>query len=177
MLSAVSIPVEVGGGVRELATIERLLALGARWVILGTAALRDPALVTEACRRFPGRVAAGVDARAGRVAVAGWAEVTAVDAVELGKRLAGSGVSHLIYTDIERDGMLTGPNLDATSRFARAVGVPVLASGGVSSPDDIARLSGLAADGVAGVVVGRALYTGAVDLAAVIAFLRGVRPC
>lgn len=177
ILDAVSIPAEVGGGVRDLATVERILLLGARWVILGTAAVREPALVADACRRFPGRIAAGVDARGGRVAVSGWKETSGEDAVEVGLRLAQSGVSHIVYTDIDRDGMLGGPNLGATREVARAAGIPVFASGGVSSLDDLARLSGLREDGVAGAIVGRALYTGGLDLRAALELLGGIRPC
>jgi phosphoribosylformimino-5-aminoimidazole carboxamide ribotide isomerase len=174
---AVTIPVQVGGGVRDLATLERLLGFGARWVILGTAAVRDPDLVEEACRRFPGHVAAGVDARGGKAAVSGWTELSGADAVDVARRIAGAGVSHLVYTDIDRDGMLGGPNLGATREVARAAGIPVFASGGVSSLDDLARLSGLREDGVAGAIVGRALYTGGLDLRAALELLGGIRPC
>jgi phosphoribosylformimino-5-aminoimidazole carboxamide ribotide isomerase len=177
VLEAISVPLQVGGGLRDLATVERVLALGARWAILGTAALRDPELVAQACARFPGRVAVAIDARAGKVAASGWTEVSEVGDIELGERLAQVGVSHFIYTAIERDGMLAGPDIVATRRFAGSVGVPVLASGGVASMSDLGRLFGLAAEGVSGAVVGRAIYTGAIDLAQAIDWVRGARAC
>ena len=156
--------VELGGGLRSLAAVEAWLGLGVARVVLGTAALRDPALVREAARRFPGRVAVGIDARDGRVAVSGWLETSETDAVALARRFEDAGVAALVHTDIARDGMGTGPNLEATAVLAESVSVPVIASGGVGSEDDVRAARALAPRGVAGLIVGRALYTGAVDL-------------
>jgi phosphoribosylformimino-5-aminoimidazole carboxamide ribotide isomerase len=157
-------PVQVGGGIRTLAAVEETLALGADRVVLGTIALRDPALVREAGARFPGRVVVGLDARGGRVAVSGWLETSETDAVEMAKRFADAGVAALVYTDIGRDGTLAGPDLEATARIAEAVGLPVIASGGVGSEDHVRAAARLAPRGVAGIIVGRALFTGALDL-------------
>jgi phosphoribosylformimino-5-aminoimidazole carboxamide ribotide isomerase len=161
--SANGIPVELGGGIRTLESVETWLGLGVDRAILGTAALRDPGLVREAARRFPGRIAVGIDARGGRVAVQGWLETSETGALELARRFEDAGVAALIYTDIARDGTGAGVNLTETVALARAVAIPVIASGGVGSLADVraARTSG-----VAGLIVGRALYTGAVDLAA-----------
>jgi phosphoribosylformimino-5-aminoimidazole carboxamide ribotide isomerase len=145
--------------------VEETLALGANRVVLGTIALTDPDLVREAAARFPGRVAVGLDARDGRVAVSGWLETSGTDAVEAAKRFADAGVAALIHTDIARDGTLAGPNLEATARLAEAVGLPVIASGGVGSEDHVRAAARLAPRGVVGIIVGRALYTGALDLA------------
>ncbi len=162
ILDAISIPAQLGGGIRDLATIERWLGRGVARVILGTAAVRNPDLVREACRRWPGRVAVGIDARGGHVAVDGWAQETDLHAGELARRFADAGVAAIIHTDIERDGALQGVNVAATAALARAVPVPVIASGGVASLDDIRAL---AADGhIAGAIVGRALYDGRVRL-------------
>jgi len=167
ILAAVKpVPVQLGGGLRTLASVEECLALGLERVILGTIALRDPALVRESARRFPGRVAVGIDARDGRVAVEGWTETSELAAEDLARRFEDAGVAAIVYTDIARDGMLTGPNLEATAALAAHVRIPVIASGGVGSLDDVRRAAALASRGVAGVIVGRALYTGAVDLAA-----------
>jgi phosphoribosylformimino-5-aminoimidazole carboxamide ribotide isomerase len=157
------VPVELGGGIRTLAAIEAWLALGVERAILGTVALRDPALVKDAARRFPGRIGVGIDARDGRVAVEGWLETSETTALDLARRFEDAGVAALIHTDIARDGTGEGPNLDATVALARAVAIPVIASGGVGSLDDVRRASGR---GLAGLIVGRALYTGAVDLGA-----------
>ncbi len=157
-------PVQVGGGIRRLATVEETLALGADRVVLGTVALTDPELVREAAGRFPGRIAVALDARDGRVAVAGWLETSEADVGEVAKRFADAGVAALIHTDIARDGTLAGPNLEATARLAESVGLPVIASGGVGSEDDVRAAARLAKRGVAGLIVGRALYTGALDL-------------
>jgi len=164
IVAAIDIPAQLGGGIRDLATIEAYLALGLSRVIIGTAAQRTPQLVTEACRQFPGRIVVGIDAKNGMVAVQGWAEVTDVTAVELAKRFAGDGVAAIIYTDIARDGMLQGPNLEATRQLAEAVGIPVIASGGVSSLQDIENLLAIEQYGVAGVITGKAIYSGALDL-------------
>jgi phosphoribosylformimino-5-aminoimidazole carboxamide ribotide isomerase len=159
------VPVQVGGGMRTLAHVEARLEQGVERVILGTAALRDPAFVREAARRHPGRVAVGIDAKAGRVAVSAWLEASEVSAVALARRFEDAGVAALVYTDIARDGTLAGPNLEATAALAEAVSIPVVASGGVGSEADVKALVALAPRGVAGAIVGRALSTGALDLA------------
>lgn len=158
------VPVQVGGGMRSLADVEARLGLGVDRIVLGTAALRDPELVRECARRHPGRIAVGIDAREGKVAVQGWLEASGVEARELARRFEDAGVAAIVYTDIARDGMLSGPNLEQTAALAEAVGIPVIASGGVGSEDDVQRACALAGRGVAGVIVGRALYTGAVEL-------------
>jgi phosphoribosylformimino-5-aminoimidazole carboxamide ribotide isomerase len=159
------IPIELGGGSRTLESVEEWLELGIDRPILGTAALRDPELVREAATRFPGRIGVGIDAREGRVAVEGWLETSQVDAVEVAKRFGDVEVAAIIHTDISRDGMQSGPNLEATSRLAAAVDIPVIASGGVGSEEDVRAAVGEAGQGISGLIVGRALYTGAVDLA------------
>jgi phosphoribosylformimino-5-aminoimidazole carboxamide ribotide isomerase len=163
-----SLPVQMGGGLRSLEAIDAALALGVDRVVLGTAALRSPELLASACRRHPGRIAVGIDARDGRVAVEGWLETTGTLALDLGKRARDAGAAAIVYTDIARDGMLSGPNLEATAALAEGVGLPVIASGGIGSEDDLARAAALAPRGLAGAIVGRALYTGAVDLARVL---------
>jgi phosphoribosylformimino-5-aminoimidazole carboxamide ribotide isomerase len=160
--SAGRVPVQLGGGIRSLEAVEAALALGVDRVILGTAALRDPELLALACRRHPGRVAVGIDAREGRVAVEGWLETTGTSALELARRAEQAGAVAIVYTDIARDGMLSGPNLEATAELARALGVPVIASGGIGSEADLERAA--ACEDISGAIVGRALYTGAVDL-------------
>ncbi|RMF84402.1 MAG: 1-(5-phosphoribosyl)-5-[(5-phosphoribosylamino)methylideneamino] imidazole-4-carboxamide isomerase, partial [Nitrospirae bacterium] len=173
ILGAISIPAELGGGIRDLARIEAYLELGLDRVILGTAAARDPELVRAACAAFPGRIAVGIDARDGRVAVRGWVETLDLAATELAARLEDAGVSCFIYTDISRDGMMQGHNVEATRSFARATGVPVIASGGIASLADVRAICGLAAEGVVGMISGRALYDGALDLAEALAICRG----
>lgn len=158
------VPVELGGGLRSLEAIEESLALGVERVVLGTAAYEDPDFLRAVCDKFPGKIVAGIDAREGRVAIKGWKEDTSMDAVELAKRCEQDGASRIIYTDISRDGTSLGVNIEATLRLARAVKIPVIASGGVSSLDDIRRLKELEKDGVEGVIVGRALYSGAFTL-------------
>ena len=172
---AVDVPVQVGGGVRDEATAERLFADGVDYVIVGTAAVEDPGLVRRLADRFPGRVLVGIDARGGRVAVRGWAEVTDVAAEDLARRLRDAGAAGFVFTDIERDGMQTGVNLEATASFARAAGVPVIASGGVAAVEDIRRLKPLEPLGVIGVITGRALYEGTLDLSEALAVARGQR--
>lgn len=167
MIQAVSIPVEVGGGLREIAHVEAVLAAGARWAIVGTRAALDPAFLGEVCERFRDRVIIGVDASDGRVAVDGWTRVLDLDAIALARDAAAAGAAGIIYTDIARDGTQTGPNLWSTGAVAQAAGIPVFASGGVGSLDDIRQLATVG--GLAGVIVGRALYSGAVDLAAAVA--------
>jgi phosphoribosylformimino-5-aminoimidazole carboxamide ribotide isomerase len=163
ILAAIDLPVQLGGGIRDMATIETWLEAGVARVILGTAAVKDPDLVRAACRRFAGRVVVGIDARAGRVAVEGWAEQSDLEANDLARRFEDAGVAALVYTDIERDGALQGVNVAATAALAEAVSIPVIASGGVSSLDDIAALLAVEARGIEGVICGRALYDGRVD--------------
>jgi phosphoribosylformimino-5-aminoimidazole carboxamide ribotide isomerase len=175
ILAAVTVPVQLGGGIRDLATVEVWLARGVRRVILGTAALKDPALVRDACRRFPGRVAVGIDARGGFVAVEGWAEVSTVTAADLARKFEDVGVAALIYTDISRDGAMQGPNVEATVALARAVSIPVILSGGVSSMEDLRRVKA-AGPGLAGVICGRAVYDGRVDPRAAVELLAAPAP-
>jgi phosphoribosylformimino-5-aminoimidazole carboxamide ribotide isomerase len=171
ILAAVEIPCQLGGGIRDMATIETWLERGLARVILGTAAVENPALVRTAARAFPGRVAVGLDARDGKVATRGWAEATDQEVTELARRFEDAGIAAIIYTDIARDGAMQGPNVAATAALARAVSVPVIASGGVSSLDDLIALR--EAGPIAGAITGRALYDGALDLAAALAALRG----
>ena len=157
-LKARNIPYEVGGGVRNIETIDTIIALGADRVILGTAAHRDPDLLKAACAKYPGKIAVGIDARDGKVSLSGWLEDTATDAIEFARQVEAAGACRIIYTDILRDGMMQGPNHDATRAVARAVGIPVTISGGVSSLDDIRESRNGEADGVDEVIIGRALY-------------------
>lgn len=175
ILGAITVPAQLGGGIRDMATIEGWLSRGLRRVILGTVAVRDPALVRDAARAFPGQIAVGIDARGGRVAVEGWAETTDMTALDLAKQFEGAGVAAIIYTDIDRDGAMQGPNVSATAALAQSVSIPVIASGGVSSLDDLAALrdSGAALDGV---ISGRALYDGRIDVAAAEALLAQKAP-
>ena len=166
--AAGSVPVQLGGGIRTLDSVDAALDLGIDRVILGTVALRDPDLVRQAAERFPGRIAVGIDARDGRVAVEGWLETSDAHAVDVARSFEEAGVSALIYTDIARDGMLTGPNLESTAALAEGVTIPVIASGGVGSESDVLEAAALASRGVSGVIVGRALYTGAVELESVL---------
>lgn len=159
---SVASPVEAGGGLRSLEAVETVLAAGARWAMLGTRAALDPQFLGEACRRFPGRIIVAVDASDGKVAVDGWTERLDLAAVDLAKRASQAGAAEILYTDIARDGTQSGPNLAATEAVARAAGLPLLASGGVGTVEDLRRLALI--PGVIGAVVGRALYTGAVDL-------------
>ena len=171
ILQAIELPVQLGGGIRDLATIEHWLGLGVARVILGTAAVKDPELVHEACRRFPGRIAVGIDARGGKVAVEGWAEQSALEAGELAARFRDAGVAAVIYTDIERDGAMTGVNVEATARLARESGLPTIASGGVAALEDLAALAAHEGDGIVGAISGRALYDGRLQPAAALALL------
>ncbi len=164
-------PAQLGGGIRDMATIERWLDAGLARVILGTVAVEEPELVREAARAFPGQVAVGIDARAGRVATRGWAEETEVEATDLARRFEDAGVAAIIYTDIDRDGAMGGPNVAATEALARAVSIPVIASGGVSSLADLIALRDTGA--IAGAISGRALYDGKLDLKAALAALAG----
>lgn len=170
ILAAVTVPVQLGGGIRDRATLERWLERGVSRVILGTAAVRDPGFVRAAAAAWPGRVAVGIDARAGMVAVEGWAETTDMTATDLARRFEDAGVAAIVYTDIERDGAMQGPNVAATAALAHAVAIPVIASGGVSSLADLQALkdSGAPLDGA---ISGRALYEGKLDLAEAVALL------
>lgn len=176
IVESVTARVQVGGGIRSMQTIEHLLAVGVERVIIGTEAVRNPKLVAEACRAFPGHIIVGIDARDGLVAIEGWTETTAVRAVDLARRFENDGVTAINFTDIARDGMQTGPNLAETARLARAVDIPVIASGGVASLEDIRNLLKLAPLGVAGVITGRAIYSGSLDYAAAVALARGSTP-
>jgi len=158
------IPIEVGGGIRDLETIEQYLSSGVGWVILGTAAYSNRGLVEEACRRFPGRGILAIDAKGGRLAIQGWNEEVTLGASELARQFEGMGLSAIIFTDVERDGMGTGLNTEATKALARSTPIPVIASGGVSRVEDIEHLLELEPDGVIGVIVGRAIYTGKINL-------------
>lgn len=173
ILAAVEIPVQVGGGIRDLATIEAWLNCGVRRVILGTAAVKDPDLVIEACRLWSGRVAVGVDAKGGKVAVEGWAEVSKLTTEALAARFVDAGVAAIIYTDVDRDGMLVGPNIASTSALAAATPIPVIASGGISSLDDLLALKRVG--NIAGAISGRALYDGRIDLNTALAHLAAAR--
>jgi phosphoribosylformimino-5-aminoimidazole carboxamide ribotide isomerase len=170
ILAATNIPAQLGGGIRDMATIESWLAQGIARVILGTVAVENPALVREAARAFPGRIAVGIDARGGLVATKGWATETDIQATTLARSYEDAGVAALIYTDIDRDGAMGGPNIAATEALARAVSIPVIASGGVSSMADLAALR--ATGVIAGAISGRALYDGAIDLAAALHALK-----
>ena len=165
--------VQLGGGIRTMATVEAWLAAGLTRVILGSAALKDPAFAQAACRAFPGRVAVGIDAKGGMVATEGWADVSTTSAVDLARRFEDHGAAAIIYTDIDRDGMLGGVNLDATLALAQAVKLPVIASGGVASITDVAALAKLSGEGIEGVIIGRALYDGRIDPAAALVLARG----
>lgn len=173
ILGAVDFPVQLGGGIRTLAHIQSWLDKGLARVILGTVAVRDPDLVKAACKAFPGQVAVGIDARGGKVAVEGWAETSELTAIELAKRFEGAGVAAIIYTDIDRDGILTGINWDATLELARAVSIPVIASGGLASIDDIRRMTEPDAQILEGAISGRALYDGRIDSREALAMLKG----
>ncbi len=172
IVAAVDIPTELGGGIRDLETIEAYLNLGIDRVILGTVAKENPALVGKACRMFPGRIVVGIDAKEGLVAVRGWAEVTEKKAIDLAREMEAFGVTAIIYTDIARDGMMQGPNLEATAALAEAISIPVIASGGVSCLEDIRNLLQIEASGVAGVITGKAIYTGSLNLREAVALTK-----
>ena len=173
ILNAVRLPVQFGGGIRDRAGIEAWLEAGVARIILGTAALRDPALVRAAARDHPGRIAVGIDARDGKVAVQGWAETSDMDAASLARRFEDAGVCAIVFTDIARDGMMAGVNVAATMALAEAVSIPVVASGGVSGLDDIRALLANGGKRIAGAVIGRALYDGRIDAGAALALARG----
>jgi phosphoribosylformimino-5-aminoimidazole carboxamide ribotide isomerase len=173
ILDAVDMKVQLGGGVRDLQTVEDWLSRGVSRVILGTAAVRNPTLVQEACRLFPGQVAVGIDSRDGKVAVEGWSDVTDVTALELAQRFENHGVAAIIYTDIARDGAMQGPNLGATIALARAISIPVIASGGVASMVDLMALKAAGEGIVEGVISGRAIYDRRIDPSEAVALLAG----
>ncbi|MGI9520974.1 MAG: 1-(5-phosphoribosyl)-5-[(5-phosphoribosylamino)methylideneamino]imidazole-4-carboxamide isomerase [Hyphomicrobiaceae bacterium] len=175
ILRSVSIPIQLGGGIRDLATIERWLGLGVRRVILGTVAVRNPALVREACRLFPDRIAVGIDSRDGKVAVEGWAETSLLTTLQIATRFSDAGVAAIIFTDINRDGILTGLNLPATLSLAQAVPIPVIASGGLASIADIRALLQPQYGKVAGAISGRALYDGRLDAREALALIAANR--
>ncbi len=165
IISAVPIPVQLGGGVRDMSTLEAYFSLGLHYVILGTMAHKAPRFVLEALERFPGRIILGIDARGDQVAVEGWREQLSLSPVELARRFEGRGVSAIVYTDIQRDGMRTGPNIEGTRALAKSIETPVIASGGISEIRDVLDLLPLFSDGVIGMITGRALYDGSLDLA------------
>ena len=173
ILAKVSVPVQLGGGIRDMATVMAWLEAGVARVILGTAAVKNPTFVREACKTFPGRVAVGIDARGGKVATEGWADTGELTVIDLAKRFADAGVAAIIHTDIDRDGILAGPNVAASAELARAVPIPVIVSGGVASLDDLKAVKVEAASGIAGVISGRAIYDGRIDLREAVALLAG----
>ncbi|EJW21052.1 hypothetical protein IMCC14465_08480 [alpha proteobacterium IMCC14465] len=165
ILAATQLTTQLGGGIRDLPTIERWLSRGIGRVILGTAAVRNPELVIEACRAFPDQIIVGIDARDGKVAVEGWAETGDMEALDLAKKFEDVGVAAIVYTDIDRDGMLQGINVEATATLARGIDIPVIASGGLASSEDLEKLLAVETHGVTGVISGRALYDGRLDAA------------
>jgi phosphoribosylformimino-5-aminoimidazole carboxamide ribotide isomerase len=173
IVDAITIPSELGGGIRDMQTIEAYLELGIDRVILGTVAKENPKLVEEACKKYPGQIVVGIDAKDGLVAVRGWADVTEKQATEMAREMAGYGVEAIIYTDIARDGMMQGPNIEATRTLAESIDIPVIASGGLSSLDDIRRLMAIESAGVTGVITGKAIYSGAIDLREAVALTKG----
>jgi phosphoribosylformimino-5-aminoimidazole carboxamide ribotide isomerase len=175
ILESISIPVQLGGGVRDTATVEAWLEKGVTRVIIGTAAVRDPPFVKQAARDYPGRVAVGLDARDGRVAIEGWAETSELSALEIARRFEDAGVAAIVYTDIARDGMLRGLNLDATVALAEAVSIPVIASGGLASLADVNAMLDPRAKKLAGAIVGRALYDGRLDAVEALKLIRAAR--
>ncbi len=175
ILKNVSLPIQLGGGIRDLATIEMWLATGVARVILGTIAVRNPELVKEACKKFPGKIAVGIDAKGGNVAVEGWAEASSLGVTELAKKFEGAGIAAIIYTDIERDGILTGINWTSTIELANATSIPVIASGGLASIEDVQRLLQPDAAKLEGAITGRALYDGRLDARAALTLLETAR--
>jgi phosphoribosylformimino-5-aminoimidazole carboxamide ribotide isomerase len=170
--AAIKIPIEVGGGIRDIATINTLVSVGIDKIILGTAAIENPAFVREACEKFPGKIIVGIDAKDGMVAIKGWAEVTKVEAIDLAQQMQDYGVIAIIYTDIRRDGMLSGPNIEATKALAEELHIPVIASGGVHTMKDIENLLTVRYSGVSGVITGKAIYSGSLDLREAILFVK-----
>ncbi len=166
ILEAVNVPIQLGGGIRNEETVDRYLDMGVKRVIIGTEAIKKPAFVKKVCRTHPQQVVVGIDARNGKVAIDGWTQTTRVDAIDLAREFEDCGVAAINFTDIQRDGMQSGPNIEATRRLAEAVSIPVVASGGVSSIKDVQALLPLQESGVIGVIIGKALYSGALDLKA-----------
>lgn len=158
------LPIQIGGGIRSFETIQAYLDAGVQYVIIGTKAVKEPEFVFEACKRFPGHIIVGLDAKDGKVAIDGWAEVTDVDVIELAKQFKEAGVSAIVYTDISRDGMMQGVNVEATARLAQECGIDVIASGGVTNIDDVRALAKVADTGICGAITGRAIYEGTLDL-------------
>ena len=164
MVRSVPVPIQLGGGIRDMQTVDAYLSEGVRWVIIGTGALKDPDFVMEAASKYPGRIILGIDARDGRVAVEGWTEDVAISPCELAAGFESAGISAIVYTDVQRDGMKTGPNVEATEEMARCTSIPVIASGGISDIADVRKILGLAKYGVIGMITGRALYDGTLKL-------------
>jgi phosphoribosylformimino-5-aminoimidazole carboxamide ribotide isomerase len=175
ILESVSIPLQLGGGVRDIKTVEGWLEKGVTRIIIGTAAVRNPALVKEAAKKYAGKIAVGLDARDGKVAVAGWAETSELSALDIARRFEDAGVAAIVFTDIARDGLLTGLNLDATIALAEAISTPVIASGGLASIDDIKALLAPRAKKLGGAIAGRALYDGRLDAVEALKFIRDAR--
>jgi phosphoribosylformimino-5-aminoimidazole carboxamide ribotide isomerase len=173
ILAAVDVPVQLGGGIRDRDAIVRWFDAGVDRAILGTVALNDPALVEDACAEFPSRVAVGIDARQGMVAVRGWVETSSMTAIDLARRFEDAGVGAIVFTDIDRDGMMAGVNVAATARMAASVSIPIIASGGIASLDDIRALKHHEKDGIEGAILGRALYEGRIDLRAALEIAEG----
>lgn len=173
IIATIEVPIQLGGGIRDMKTIREYMALGVGKVIIGTEAIRNPELVKRAAREFPGRIVVAIDARDGKVAIEGWTETTRVSAVDLAKKFEDCGVVAINFTDIHRDGMQSGPNIEQTRRLAEAVTIPIVASGGVSTLKDIENLLPLEAVGVTGVITGKALYSGSLDLGAALALADG----
>ncbi len=171
ILKAVAVPVQLGGGIRDMQTVAAWIDAGIARVILGTAAVKNPAFVHDACRAYPGKIAVGIDARGGKVATEGWADTGELTVLDLARRFVDAGVAAIIHTDIDRDGVLAGPNVAASAELARAVPIPVIVSGGVSSLDDLKAVKAQNASGIAGVISGRAIYDGRIDLAEAVALL------
>lgn len=163
ILDSVEVPIQLGGGIRNEPTVRMYLEMGVQRVVIGTRAIKDPEFVARMCRRFPGRIVVAIDARNGRVAIDGWTQTTPATAVDVARRLEDCGVSTINFTDIQRDGMQTGPNIAAIRRFARSITIPVVAAGGVATAEDIKNLHDLESDGVQGVITGKALYSGSLD--------------
>jgi phosphoribosylformimino-5-aminoimidazole carboxamide ribotide isomerase len=175
ILAAIKVPAQLGGGIRDLATIEMWLTKGVARVIIGTAAVKNPDLVIEACKKFPGRIAVGLDAKGGRVATEGWADVSDLTVLDMARRFEDAGVAAIIYTDIDRDGAMQGLNIDATVKLANEISIPVIASGGLSSIDDLKKLIDANCPGIEGAISGRALYDGRLDPKEVLALLGKAR--
>jgi phosphoribosylformimino-5-aminoimidazole carboxamide ribotide isomerase len=172
ILSHAQVPVQLGGGIRDISTLEAWFSIGLSRAILGTAAVKNPQFVKEACKKFPGKIAVGIDARGGMVATEGWADVSDVSVVDLARQFVDAGVAAIVHTDIDRDGMMGGPNIQASADLARAVPIPVIVSGGVSSLDDIKAVKAHEKSGLCGVITGRAIYDGRLDIKAAIDVLK-----